>query len=62
MVPGWIFCKVVVVVESSSCLEEILSFVGTDKNDEANLHLRSRVDGKASKDLWHETINRTKGE
>ena len=64
MVPVWIFCKVVVVFESSSCLEgleEILSFVGTDKNDKANLPLRSQVDGEANKYLWHETVNRTKG-
>ena len=61
LVPVWIFCKVVVVVESSACGKEIFFSVGTDKNDSENLPLRSRVDGEeADNDLWHDTTNRAR--
>ena len=62
LVPAWIFCKVVVVVESSACGKEIFFSVGTDKSDSENFPLcrRRGVDGEeANNDLW-ETLNRTR--
>ena len=62
MVPVWISCNVVAVVESSACGKEIFFSVGTDKNDSENLPLRNRgVDvEEANNDLWHEAVNRTR--